>query len=97
MAICVANLIVTCLSVFLMTDGGYVMTSETTKQRADDVHGIPALAAGVFKILGPMAGLIRYIEKESEDIQMLARDVVDRIDQVKKVCVHFNHQFIGLQ
>lgn len=96
MAICVATLIVTCLSVFLMTDGGYVMTSETTKQWAD-VHGIPALAAGVFKILGPMTGLLRYIENESEDIQMLARDVVDRIDQVKKVCVHFNHQFIGLQ
>ena len=72
MAICVATMIVTCLSVFLMTDGGYVMTSETTKQRAD-VHGISALAAGVFKILGPMAGLIRYIENESEDIQMDAR------------------------
>ena len=80
MAVFVVTLFVTCLNVFLMT-GSAAMADLLAKQKAD-MQVIPAPPIDVFKI----KSLSRSIKHEAGDMEMLAKDVVGRLNQINKVC-----------
>ena len=80
MAVFVATLFVTCLAVFLMT-GGNALTGLATMPK---VHSAPLEKDLVI----PDQAVTEHFSsfsKESGDIQLLAKDVVDRLNQAKTV------------
>ena len=83
MAVFVAALFVACLIVFLMT-GGDAMTGLSAKQK-NDIQVTPAPVDHVLKIPQPVVGLLRSIENEADDIEMIAKDVSNRLNQIETV------------
>jgi len=79
MAVFVETLFVTCLNVFLLT--GAATADLSAKQKAD-MQVIPAPPNDVFKI----QSLSRSIKHEAGDMELLAKDVVGRLNQINKVC-----------
>ena len=79
MAVFVATLVVTCLSVFVMT-GGNALTGLATTSRVHIAHLENNLV-----IPNRVVELLGSFESESGDIQMLTKDVVDRLNRAEKV------------
>jgi len=80
MAVFVATLFVTCLGVFFMT-GGNALTGLATMPK---VHSAP-LEKGLMIPDQVVSELFSSFTSKSGDIQLLAKDVVDRLNQAKTV------------